>query len=70
MGGCETCGRCTVGGRHFRMVTVVLLLGLARELVRTAVMTWVRALRRGTGGDVHCAKEMWNEIHSVRCEPR
>ena len=48
--------------------TVTVVRGLARVLVRTLVMTWVRALRRGTGawgGDVHCAKEMWNEINSL-----
>ena len=56
------------------MVTVVL--GSARELVRTVVMTWVRAPRRGTGGaitigvvtrggDVHGrAKEMWDSFRA------
>ena len=41
-------------GRHFRMATVVL--GSARELVRTVVMTWARAPRRDTGGDVHARR--------------
>ena len=44
-----------------------MALGAGEEKV---VMMWVRAMRRDTGGDVHCAKEMWNEIHSVRNEPR